>query len=307
GDLGFGGTATANASATNGGSAVAQATGGNSDIGFFSQQQGGAATANASATNGGSAVAQATGGKTVSSVDSLISGDATATSTASGTANATATATAASANAIATSNGGSADATANATGAFLLRNAANATAISQGGPASATANAAGLSNANSFATTINGNPAQAQSTAGGPPTFSGQAQATAQTNFGNFTSVQAKAATSPGGGPSTAIAQAGGIVSPSNPIISGQNFSVVSGAGFGPLTVTNGSMGAGFGSSFGGLSLTYQESATFTQSGGIFVLDLLSSNALGNGFDSALFTISLNSAVFESQSFTDLA
>src|SRR5215469_9123068 len=34
---------------------------------------------------------------------------------------------------------------------------------------------------------------------------------------------------------------------------------------------------------------------------------LLSSDALGNGFDSALFTISLNSAVFESQSFTDLA
>jgi hypothetical protein len=37
------------------------------------------------------------------------------------------------------------------------------------------------------------------------------------------------------------------------------------------------------------------------------VLDLLSSDALGNGFDSALFTISLNSAVFDSQSFTGLA
>jgi hypothetical protein len=37
------------------------------------------------------------------------------------------------------------------------------------------------------------------------------------------------------------------------------------------------------------------------------VLDLLSSDALGIGFDSALFTISLNSIVIDSQSFTDLA
>ena len=56
-----------------------------------------------------------------------------------------------------------------------------------------------------------------------------------------------------------------------------------------------------------GVSLTYQESVSFTQNGGAFVLDLLSSDALGIGFDSALFTISLNSAVFESQSFNDLA
>ena len=38
-----------------------------------------------------------------------------------------------------------------------------------------------------------------------------------------------------------------------------------------------------------------------------FVLDLLSSDALGTGFDSALFQILLNSAVIDSQSFTDLA
>jgi hypothetical protein len=104
-----------------------------------------------------------------------------------------------------------------------------------------------------------------------------------------------------------AIAQAGGVVSPSNPINPGQSFSVVSGSGFGPLTVANGSMGAGYGGGTSGLVLTYQESASFTQIGGAFVLDLLSSDALGKGFDSALFTISLNSAVFESQSFTDLA
>ena len=36
------------------------------------------------------------------------------------------------------------------------------------------------------------------------------------------------------------------------------------------------------------------------------MLDLLFSDALGNGFDSALFTISLNSIVIDSQSFTDL-
>jgi hypothetical protein len=50
-----------------------------------------------------------------------------------------------------------------------------------------------------------------------------------------------------------------------------------------------------------------QESVRFTQNGGIFVLDLLSSNALGTGFDNALFTISLNGGVIDSQSFTDLA
>ena len=54
-------------------------------------------------------------------------------------------------------------------------------------------------------------------------------------------------------------------------------------------------------------AVTYRESASFTQNGGAFVLDLLSSDALGIGFDSALFQISLNSVVFDSQSFTDLA
>jgi len=178
---------------------------------------------------------------------------------------------------------------------------ANATATSQGGSASAAATATGVvANANSLATTINGNSAQAQSTT---LNANGQAQATAQTNFGNFNSVQSKS-TSPGSG--SAIAQAGGTVSLTNPIIAGQSFSLVSGSGFGPLTVANGSMGAGYGG-LNGVSITYQESASFTQNGGVFVLDLLSNDALGKGFDSALFTISLNSAVFESQSFTDLA
>src|SRR5262249_48252029 len=51
----------------------------------------------------------------------------------------------------------------------------------------------------------------------------------------------------------------------------------------------------------------YQESVSFTQIGGAFVLDLLSNNALGIGFDSALFQISLNGLVIDTESFTDLA
>src|SRR6266446_5140015 len=69
----------------------------------------------------------------------------------------------------------------------------------------------------------------------------------------------------------SAIAQAGGAVSLSNPIIAGQSFSVISGSGFGPLTVANGSMGAGYyGMTSSGLfpTLTYQQSVSFTQIGG---------------------------------------
>jgi hypothetical protein len=168
-------------------------------------------------------------------------------------------------------------------------------------------NVIATTNANSFATTINGNAAQAVSSAVSvalTPAEHGQAQATAQTNFGNFQSVQSTSI-SPVSGPTTAIAQAGGVVSPSNPIVPGQSFSVVSGSGFGPLTVANGSMGAGYGGT--GVSLTDQESVSFTQNGGAFVLDLLSNDALGIGFDSALFQILVNSAVIDSQSFTDLA
>jgi hypothetical protein len=64
-------------------------------------------------------------------------------------------------------------------------------------------------------------------------------------------------------------------------------------------------MGAGYGGT--GVSLTYQESASFTQVGGVFALDLLSSDALGIGFDSALFQVLVNSTIIDSQSFTDLA
>src|SRR5258708_455360 len=119
--------------------------------------------------------------------------------------------------------------------------------------------------------------------------------AAAQTTFGNFQSVQSSS-TSPLplsnalniGAPANSIAQAGGVVSLSNQIILGQSFSVVSGSGFGPLTVANSSMGAGYGGRVvAGIlppSLTYQESVTFTQIGGAFVLDFISTDALGIGF-----------------------
>jgi hypothetical protein len=166
----------------------------------------------------------------------------------------------------------------------------------------------GPANANSFATTINGNAAVARS---GAFSSSGQAQATAQTNFGNFQLVQSTSISPLGGitlSGAQAIAQAGGVVSPFHAISPGQSFSVVSGSGFGPLTVANGSMGAGYGNEhFPGISLTYQENVSFKQTGGAFVLDLLSNDALGKGFDSALFQISLNGLVIDTQSFTDLA
>jgi hypothetical protein len=226
--------------------------------------------------NGGAALATATGGN---------GGNFGITAGNGGAANATATSTA--------MQGGAATATAAATGGA-------------GGVARLISGIAGAADANSFATTINGNAAQAQSTASGS---SGQAQATAQTNFGNLHSVQT-VATSPVGGtgaaPAVAIAKAGGPVSLSNAISAGQSFSVVSGFGVGPLTtVALGAMGAGYGGT--GQSLTYQESASFAAGGGIFDVDLLNSSAVGVGFDSAVFKIILNGNIFESQTFTNLA
>jgi hypothetical protein len=199
------------------------------------------------------------------------------------------------ANAIANANGGS--------GATLNGGAATANASATNGGSALAQATGGRAEQNPGLPSGEGGAAQAKSTATG--SGGGQAQATAHTNFGNFPFV-GSASISPVGGtttPATAIAQAGGVVSPSNPIVAGQSFSVVSGSGFG---FANGSMGAGYGGT--GFSITYQESVSFTQNGGgAFVLDLLSNDALGKGFERALFTISLNGAVFESQSFTDLA
>ena len=189
---------------------------------------------------------------------------------------------------------------------------ANATATATGGdggvdlPGNDTLASHGAANANSSATTINGNAAQAQSTASGS---SGQAQATAQTNFGSVNSVQTMATSQVGGtAPANALAQVGSAVSLPNAITAGQSFSVVNTVASVPLTLAFGSMGAGYGGT--GPSLTYQESATFTFNnsiGGPFAIDLLSNTSLGNGFDSALFQIFDNGNLFQSQSFNDLA
>jgi hypothetical protein len=246
------------------------------------------ATADATAANGGigNATANANGGQSNND-----GGAATANASVTNGGSAVAQATGGNGS----FNGGAANATATSTA--MLGGTANASATATGGGGTF----AGPANANSFATTINGNAAQAKSTATG--SGGGQAQATAQTNFGNFQSVQSMSASPLPNSyqvVTSAIAQTGGVVSLSNPIIPGQSFSVVSGSGFGPLTVANGSMGAGFGGIMG-VSITYKESVSFTQIGGNFVLDLLSNDALGKGFDSALFTISLNNVVINSQ------
>ena len=114
-------------------------------------------------------------------------------------------------------------------------------------------------------------------------------------------------ATSQVGGtaPASAIAQVGdGVSLPNaNTINAGQSFSVVND----PVTVALGSMGAVYGGT--GASLTYQESADFMVNvgvpSGLFLIDLLDSALLKNGFDSAAFQIHLNGSLFESQPFSD--
>jgi hypothetical protein len=145
--------------------------------------------------------------------------------------------------------------------------------------------------------------ATAQSTATGS---SGQAQATAQTNFGSVNSVQTSAMSQVGGtGAASALAQVGSGISTTNAITAGQSFSVVSPFNAGPLTLAVGSMGAG---GIGG-SLAYQQTASFTLNAGStpFLIDLISNASLGTGFDSATFTISDNGNLIVSDSFANLA
>jgi hypothetical protein len=147
--------------------------------------------------------------------------------------------------------------------------------------------------------------ASANSTATGS---SGQAQATAQTNFFGVNTVQTVATSQVGGtGPANALAQVGGNASLPAAIIPGQSFSVVNTVASVPFTLAFGAMGAGYGGS--GSPLTYQQSATFTfnNASGPFLIDLLGNASLGNGFDSALFQISDNGNVIVSQSFASLA
>jgi hypothetical protein len=311
---GSGGAAVAAATSTTSGSASAAATGGSAGQAYGSAGSGGAATATASAV-GGSAIATATGGGggVGTEANSGNGGQANATAiSAAGSASATATG-GSGGNGVARggfssgANGGLANATSTSTA--MQGGIANATG-GNGGAATAgclncLAGAAGAANATSFAATINGYMAMAQSTAAGP---SGQAQATAQTNFGIVNSVQTVATSQVGGtGPANALAQVGGNATLPNAIVPGQSFSVVNTVASVPLTLAFGAMGAGYGGS--GSPLTYQQSATFTfnNASGPFLIDMLGNTSLRNGFDSALFQISDNGNVIVSQSFASLA
>jgi hypothetical protein len=163
----------------------------------------------------------------------------------------------------------------------------------------------GSANANSFATTINGNIAQAQSTAAGS---SGQAQATAQTNFGSVNSIQTTATSQVAAvdSPVTSVAEVGSGLAPPT-INSGQSFSVANAFAIGPLDLVFGSMGAGYGGT--GQSLTNQMNAdfTFNADGGIFLLDLIDNTLVANGFDTAEFQLSLNGNILDSELFNDVA
>jgi hypothetical protein len=199
-------------------------------------------------------------------------------------------------------NGGLAIATATSA---TLGGSANATAMAMGGSEgpSNTTSVAGTATASSFAATINSYLATSQSTASGS---SGQAQATAQTNFGSVNSVQTAATSQVGGAaPAVALAQVGSGASAPSSINPGQSFSVVNPVVIGPLMLAVGSMGAG---GVGG-SLAYQQTASFMfNAGGVpFVVDLLGNSSVGNGFDTATFQISDNGNVVVNQTFSNLA
>ena len=204
-----------------------------------------------------------------------------------------------------------------ATSTAIIDGTANAMATALGGNAGtafggnvgdvsfqAISGIAGAANANSFATTINGNTAQAQSTANGS---NGQAQATAKTQFANVLSVQSTATGQVGGAPVNAFAQIGTGVPISNAINGGQSFSVVSPLVVGPFLFAHGAMGSGYGGT--GTLLAYQQSAEFILNslGGAFLVDLLGNVSLGNGFESAAFQIFSNGNLIESDTFNDLA
>jgi hypothetical protein len=187
----------------------------------------------------------------------------------------------------------------------------------QGGTAGATATATGggfgnggalanfgTGNATSFAATVNGYIATAQSVAAGS---SGQAQATAQTNFFAVNTVQTGTMSQVGGtGPANALAQVGSGTSLPSTITAGQSFSAAIPFIAGPLITALGSMGAG---GTGPSSLAYSQSTSFTFNtvGTPFLIGFLGSTSLGTGFDSALFQIFDNGNLIINKSFVDLA
>jgi len=263
--------ATANATA-NAGSATAIAKGGNAGA---NQHSGGDAVANATATNAGSAVAIATGGN---------GSQNTATLGGSALANATTSAT----------QGGPANASATATG--------GTGAILPGFPGTPGFLGPGNANANASAATINGNVAQAQSTATG---FIGQAQANAQTVFGGTNTFQTTATSQLEKSTASAFAQVGNGISLPNSFNSGQSFSVINTSS--PSHIAAGAMGAAYGGTSAPLDYHATAHMILNALAGPFTIGLLSNASLGNGFDTALFQIVLNSNVVETHTFNDLA
>jgi hypothetical protein len=163
---------------------------------------------------------------------------------------------------------------------------------------------AGTSNATASASAIGSGVATANATANG--TGGGAATAISTSNGLSGQSITASA-TSPVGGPASAFTRTTfGGVPPPIALTPGQSFSVVNAFVGGPLSISLGSMGAGYGGA--GESLTYQESADFKLGGqGTILLGLLSPVSIGNGFDSSTFQIFVNGVVFLDQSFADLA
>jgi hypothetical protein len=201
----------------------------------------------------------------------------------------------------------------------MLGGTATATATATGGRGDVVGGVAGAANANSSATTINGNAAQANSTAAGS---SGQAQATAQTNFGDNRSVSASA-TAPVGGNASAQAlsffggsgfglpgiSAGSSISNATGQPKGFSLTpnVASAFGHGPIDGL-GAMSIGYGGQ--GQSLTYQTTATFQvthPAHADFLIGFESQSSLGTGFDSAMLEVFVNSFLAYQTSFASLA
>ena len=163
---------------------------------------------------------------------------------------------------------------------------------------------AGTANATASASAVGSGIALANSTAVGS---GGAAVATSTSSGPSGQSIVASATSPLGGATANAVTQTsfGGAVSSPSALNAGQSFSVTNAVVAGPVTTAVGSMGAAYGGT--GQSLTYQESANFITNNSVFVVGLLNSASLGNGFDSAVFDIDVNGNVFDTKSFNSLA
>ena len=176
----------------------------------------------------------------------------------------------------------------------------------QGSPTASGNGTPGSSHATANSSAVGAGVATANATATDAGINDGAATATSKSTNGLGHVVAS--ATSPVGGPESAVTQTsyGGGVSPPSSISPGQSYSVVNATSSGPLTLALGAMGAGYGGT--GESLIYQESAEFKLNGqGTILLGLVNAMSVGNGFDHSTFQIFINGVLFLNQSFNDLA